>query len=143
MSNEIEKTNIFFAFGFAMFLICIGLFSYFLNDNNIIKIIAELFFTFGFMGLGFELQNLGLRAQYILVSGFPFLLISIMYREYIWIFIIFMSLSMSIFFSSLVEFLLNFRNKKDNINLKIEGIISIIGSLLTIISSILSIVTNF
>ena len=111
------------------------------NDNNIIKIIAVAFFTFGFMGLGFELQNLGLRAQYILVSGFPFLLISIMYREYIWIFIIFMSLSMSIFFSSLVEFLLNFRNKKDNINLKIEGIISIIGSLLTIISSILSIVT--
>lgn len=40
-----------------------------------------------------------------------------------------------------VEFLLNFRNKKDNINLKIEGIISIIGSLLTIISSILSIMT--
>ncbi|HFE5570889.1 hypothetical protein ACQ2GJ_12680 [Staphylococcus cohnii] len=111
------------------------------NDNNIIRIIAVAFFTFGFIGLGFELQNLGLRAQYILVSGFPFLLISIMYREYIWVFIIFMSLSMSIFFSSLVEFLLNFRNKKDNINLKIEGIISIIGSLLTIISSILSIMT--
>lgn len=111
------------------------------NDNNIIRIIAVAFFTFGFIGLGFELQNLGLRAQYILVSGFPFLLISIMYREYIWVFIIFMSLSMSIFFSSLVEFLLNFRNKKDNINLKIEGIISIIGSLLTIISSILSIIT--
>lgn len=111
------------------------------NDNNIIRIIAVAFFTFGFIGLGFELQNLRLRAQYILVSGFPFLLISIMYREYIWIFIIFMSLSMSIFFSSLVEFLLNFRNKKDNINLKIEGIISIIGSLLTIISSILSIMT--
>lgn len=111
------------------------------NDNNIIKIIAVAFFTFGFIGLGFELQNLRLRAQYILVSGFPFLLISIMYREYIWVFIIFMSLSMSIFFSSLVEFLLNFRNKKDNINLKIEGIISIIGSLLTIISSILSIMT--
>lgn len=111
------------------------------NDNNIIRIIAVAFFTFGFIGLGFELQNLRLRAQYILVSGFPFLLISIMYREYIWVFIIFMSLSMSIFFSSLVEFLLNFRNKKDNINLKIEGIISIIGSLLTIISSILSIMT--
>lgn len=111
------------------------------NDNNIIRIIAVAFFTFGFIGLGFELQNLGLRAQYILVSGFPFLLISIMYREYIWVFIIFMSLSMSIFFSSLVEFLLNFRNKKDNINLKIEGIISIIGSLLTIISSILSIMS--
>ena len=111
------------------------------NDNNIIKIIAVAFFTFGFIGLGFELQNLRLRAQHILVSGFPFLLISIMYREYIWVFIIFMSLSMSIFFSSLVEFLLNFRNKKDNINLKIEGIISIIGSLLTIISSILSIMT--
>lgn len=111
------------------------------NDNNIIRIIAVAFFTFGFIGLGFELQNLGLRAQYILVSGSPFLLISIMYREYIWVFIIFMSLSMSIFFSSLVEFLLNFRNKKDNINLKIEGIISIIGSLLTIISSILSIMT--
>ncbi|MCI2900365.1 hypothetical protein FH128_10675 [Staphylococcus hominis] len=111
------------------------------NDNNIIRIIAVAFFTFGFIGLGFELQNLRLRAQYILVSGFPFLLISIMYREYIWVFIIFMSLSMSIFFLSLVEFLLNFRNKKDNINLKIEGIISIIGSLLTIISSILSIMT--
>lgn len=111
------------------------------NDNNIIRIIAVAFFTFGFIGLGFELQNLRLRAQYILVSGFPFLLISIMYREYIWVSIIFMSLSMSIFFSSLVEFLLNFRNKKDNINLKIEGIISIIGSLLTIISSILSIMT--
>ncbi|HAY6479640.1 TPA: hypothetical protein JOX81_002749 [Staphylococcus aureus] len=111
------------------------------NDNNIIRIIAVAFFTFGFIGLGFELQNLRLRAQYILVSGFPFLLISIMYREYIWVFIIFMSLSMPIFFLSLVEFLLNFRNKKDNINLKIEGIISIIGSLLTIISSILSIMT--
>lgn len=111
------------------------------NDNNIIRIIAVAFFTFGFIGLGFELQNLRLRTQYILVSGFPFLLISIMYREYIWVFIIFMSLSMSIFFLSLVEFLLNFRNKKDNINLKIEGIISIIGSLLTIISSILSIMT--
>lgn len=111
------------------------------NDNNIIRIIAVAFFTFGFIGLGFELQNLRLRAQYILVSGFPFLLISIMYREYIWVFIIFMSLSMSIFFLSLVEFLLNFRNKKDNINLKIEGIISIIGSLLTIISSILTIMT--
>ena len=73
MSNEIEKTNISFAFGFAMFLICIGLFSYFLNDNNIIKIIAVAFFTFGFMGLGFELQNLGVRAQYFLVSGLPFL----------------------------------------------------------------------
>lgn len=36
MSNEIEKTNISFAFGFAMFLICIGLFSYFLNDKIII-----------------------------------------------------------------------------------------------------------
>lgn len=104
------------------------------NDNNIIRIIAVAFFTFGFIGLGFELQNLRLRAQYILVSGFPFLLISIMYREYIWVFIIFMSLSMSIFFLSLVEFLLNFRNKKDNINLKIEGIISIIGSLLTIMT---------
>jgi hypothetical protein len=106
------------------------------NDNNIIRIIAvAFFFTFGFIGLGFELQNLRLRAQYILVSGFPFfLLISIMYREYIWVFIIFMSLSMSIFFLSLVEFLLNFRNKKDNINLKIEGIISIIGSLLTIMT---------
>lgn len=111
------------------------------NDNNIIRIIAVAFFTFGFIGLGFELQNLRLRAQYILVSGFPFLLISIMYREYIWVFIIFMSLSMPIFFLSLVEFLLNFRNKKDNINLKIEDIISIIGSLLTIISSILSIMT--
>lgn len=111
------------------------------NDNNIIRIIAVAFFTFGFIGLGFELQNLRLRAQYILVSGFPFLLISIMYREYIWVFIIFMSLSMPIFFLSLVEFLLNFRNKKDNINLKIEGIISIICSLLTIISSILSIMT--
>ena len=131
-----EKSDVSKSFGIGVFLVVFGLLMAFLHEGLIVMIIGCVIFSFGFFGIGFELEKLGLRSPYILVSGFPFLIIAFIARENFWFFTIFMSAASAIFFTALVETILNYTQGKINNVLKVEGLLSVIGSLSSTISLI-------
>lgn len=148
-NKESKSENSSFAFGFGIVLIVASILTFYSYSFLVVRIGCAFLVFFGFFGIGYEFENIKMRGPYKMSIGFALIILGFWSKDYsLPLFIIFISISIGIFFSALIEYLLK-RRSSDNIKekhnkgvLEIEGILSVIGSILSIMASISGLITS-
>ncbi|MCD3220963.1 hypothetical protein GP484_13915 [Mammaliicoccus sciuri] len=139
--KEVDATNVSFGFGLGVVFIVASILTFYFYSDLILRIFCAFFVLIGFFGIGTEFEKLNMRGPYKMAIGFSFIILAFWGWEYYsWLFIIGISLSSGIFFSALAEYLMTSGKSEKKTNkgvTKIEGVLSIIGSLCSIISFII------
>lgn len=138
-----------FGFGLGIISIVASILTFYSYSHLGIRIGCAVGIFLGFFGIGLEFENIKMRGPYKMSVGFSLIVLAFWSKDYaLPLFIVFVSTSIGIFFSALVEYLLKRRTfdsakeKHNKFAFEIEGILSVIGSILSIMASIVGLVTS-